>query len=307
MPAEEIITGGLFTILSRSMPKRIRIETSFTPLPAPVHVDPAQIVQAMVNVCTNAKESMPDGGVLRIGIHEAACPGHVRARFADAPESFCAITISDTGAGMPREAVTKIFEPFFTTKDMGQGTGLGMSITHSIIRNHDGHIEVSSNPGQGTTVTIYLPFAAEEPGREDASAPDAARQGTPGVLVVDDDIDVLDVTVDILQSEGYRVFTAPGGEQAIKAYNANRGEIDLVLLDIIMPDRDGREVFADLKKLDPGCRVLLYSGYSLDGQAEELLNDPCIHGYLQKPFKMADLVANVRRIAGPGRDENPQA
>lgn len=301
MPAEEIITGGLFTILSRSMPKRIRIETSFTPLPAPVRVDPAQIVQALVNVCTNARESMPDGGVLRIGIHEAACPDHLRAQFPDAPDNFCAITVADTGAGMPRETVAKIFEPFFTTKDMGQGTGLGMSITHSIIRNHDGHIEVNSQPGSGTTVVIYLPFAKDEPVKEELPN-SAGPQGRPaGILVVDDDPDVLDVTMDILRNEGCRVFTAPGGDQALKTYSANRDAIDLILLDIIMPDMDGREVFTELKKFDPGCRVLLYSGYSLDGQADELLADPCIQGFLQKPFKMAELIAHIRRIAGPGK------
>jgi CheY-like chemotaxis protein len=211
-----------------------------------------------------------------------------------APGDYAAITVSDTGVGMDAATRERIFEPFFTTKPRGRGTGLGLASAYGIIRNHNGAIRVTSSPGNGTAFTLLLPAVEDEPQSDIARLQEIAP-GTETVLLVDDEEMVLTVATDLLEILGYRVIGAKGGRAALSVYAERSQEIDLVLLDLIMPDQSGKETFARLKALNPRVRVLLSSGYSLDGEAAAIMQQGC-GGFIQKPFDLKQLSNKLREV-----------
>jgi CheY-like chemotaxis protein len=202
------------------------------------------------------------------------------------------VRISDTGIGMDEATRKRIFEPFFTTKEKGRGTGLGLASVYGIVQNHGGFIEVESRPMEGSTFSVYLPATdvKTQPAAHTAQDPAAkARvEVQKTILLVDDEEMVRDVGAQLLEHLGHRVITAASGQEALERYRQNDGEIDLVILDMIMPGMSGGAVFDRLKEIDPEVRVILSSGYSIDGDAQAILDRGC-HGFLQKPFSIERL------------------
>ena len=212
------------------------------------------------------------------------------------PGKYVKISVVDTGMGMDEKTKERIFDPFFTTKGIGRGTGLGLAMVYGIVRGHGGIIAVESEPGHGTTFNISLP-ASEKAIVPERAVSGKILKGTETVLLVDDEPMVLAVSRDMLESLGYRVIAAGSGQEAITVYREKKDGIDLVILDMIMTGVSGGETFDRLREIDPGIRVLLASGYSVNGQAQEILDRGC-RGFLQKPFTLEALSRKMREVAG---------
>jgi len=257
-------------------------------------VDRTQMGQVFMNLLVNAWQAMPGGGEIFLGTDNILLDEAKAAGLALSPGKYVRISVSDTGTGMDAKTLERIFDPFFTTKEMGRGTGLGLATVYGIIKGHGGLINVTSKPGEGTTFEIYLPATEKAVVRERAAQTQALR-GTETILLVDDETAVLDVTKSMLQSLGYRVLCAGSGQDAIAVYSEKRDAIDLVILDMIMPGISGTETFDCFRKIDAEKKVLLSSGYSIEGKAQELIEKGC-KGFLQKPFRMVDLAREVRAI-----------
>jgi CheY-like chemotaxis protein len=200
----------------------------------------------------------------------------------------------DTGVGMDKATRQRIFEPFFTTKEMGRGTGLGLASAYGIIHNHDGFINVYSEKGEGATFQIYLPSSEKEK-IEEKTLSEAVLTGEETILLVDDEEMIIDIGQRLLEKLGYKIFTAMNGKDAIKVYKENKADIRIVILDMIMPGMGGGEIFDRLKEIRSDVRVLLSSGYCINGQATEILKRGC-DGFIQKPFSLKRLSLKLREI-----------
>ncbi|MCK5194644.1 MAG: response regulator, partial [Desulfobulbaceae bacterium] len=204
------------------------------------------------------------------------------------------ISLTDAGVGMDKETQKRIFDPFFTTKRMDRGAGLGLASVYGIIKNHGGFIDVYSEKSIGTTFKIHLPASEKEPVKEKNDYRKALR-GTETILFVDDEDIIIRVGKDMIESLGHEVLTAKNGKEAIEIYKKNIDKIDMVMLDIIMPVMDGGETYDKLKEINPDIKVLLSSGYGINGQATEILDRGC-NGFIQKPFNMRALSKKIRDI-----------
>jgi PAS domain S-box-containing protein len=289
-------------ILARTIPKMIRIELDLAERLKPVSVDEDQVEQALMNLGVNAQQAMPDGGTLtfkteNVLLDQAVC----ETAFDLSPGEYVRIQVTDTGCGMDTETVAHVFDPFFTTRGVGQGSGLGLSMTYGIVKNHGGHIDCTSAPGEGTTFSIYLPvtIAAEKalPPETDADARLVGNGET--ILIVDDDEAVLHLGKNILERFGYRTLSALTGESAIELYETNGGQIDLVLLDLNMPGMGGRKCLTELMHRAPGLKIIVASGYPPVGEIQELLES--VNGqFLGKPYQLNDMVQKVSEVLHAG-------
>jgi CheY-like chemotaxis protein len=259
-----------------------------------IKADQGQIEQALLNLYVNAADAMPAGGDLFVKTANVAYRDIRGKEFRPRPGNYVMATVADTGVGMDKETRERIFDPFFTTKGLSKGTGLGLSSVYGTIKAHGGYIEVDSKKGKGTSFKIYLP-AAEIELHKEARSPEEALRGAETVLLIDDEGMILGVGSEILEKMGYQTLLARGGKEAIEVYRNAREEIDIVILDMIMPDMGGKETYAALKKINPDIKVLLSSGYSIDGQASEILEQGC-DGFIQKPFKIRQLSQKIREI-----------
>jgi PAS domain S-box-containing protein len=306
----------------------------------PVEVDQGQMEQVLLNLYVNAWQAMPGGGDLYLETENVTLDKAYLKPFGLEPGRYVKISITDTGVGMDEVTQRRIFEPFFTTKEMGRGTGLGLASAYGIIKNHGGIINVYSEKGkarpprlspterddggQGTIFTIYLPASEKKVVEEEKVAVEILK-GTETVLLVDDEDVIIDVAGEILKTLGYRVLVARGGKEAIeivsKAHRAKSKEQegkeryapsamppapDMVLLDMVMPDMGGGETFDRMKEINPDIKVLLSSGYSIDGQATEILKRGC-DGFIQKPFSLKGLSQRMREILDKDNIESPSA
>jgi signal transduction histidine kinase len=261
-----------------------------------VEVDQSQIEQVMLNLYVNAWQAMPGGGDLYLQTKNVVLDKSEVGPYQCEPGGYVKILVTDTGEGMDEVTRQKIFDPFFTTKEKERGTGLGLASAYGIIRNHGGIINVHSQKGIGTTFTIYLPVADKAVIAEPQEK-DNLLGGVETVLVVDDEEMIIRVGAEMLQKLGYRVMTALGGKEGLRLYRDNQDRIDLVVLDMIMPDLSGEETFEKLLELNPQVKVLLSSGYSLDGRADKILKKGCT-GFIQKPFNINELSQKLRDILG---------
>jgi PAS domain S-box-containing protein len=259
-----------------------------------VEVDQGQIEQVLMNLYVNAWQAMPGGGEIYLQTENLTIDESTAESYGLKPGNYVKVSITDTGAGMDEETRQRIFEPFFTTKEMGRGTGLGLASVYGIIKNHGGSIQVYSEKGKGTTFNIYLPASEKELVKE-KKRPGKYLKGTETILLVDDEKGIAEIGEKLLKKMGYTVFIAGSGKEAIEIYEENKEKIDLVILDLIMPVMGGGETFAQLKKMNPGIKVLLSSGYSLNGQASEILKNGC-KGFIQKPFTLRELSQKVRSV-----------
>jgi CheY-like chemotaxis protein len=260
----------------------------------PIEADRGQIEQVLLNLYVNAADAMPGGGNLYLKTKNVSHVNIKSNQYTPQPGNYVQLTISDTGIGMDQATLAHIFDPFFTTKEMGQGTGLGLASVYGIIKGHDGYIDVESEKGQGTTFTIFLP-ATLKAVEDTAEAAAELIRGSGTLLVVDDEELVLDVAANMLEKLGYTALQARNGTEAVNIFDAHKNEIKLVVLDIIMPDMGGGEVYDKIKTINPEVKVLLSSGYSVDGQAIELLERGC-DGFMQKPFTMEELSGKIEQI-----------
>ncbi len=274
--------------------KEIRVHGEFQEGIWPAEVDQSQIEQALLNLYVNAWQAMPGGGDLYIETQNVFLTEKEAQPHDVKPGRYVKVTVTDTGVGMDEETRQRIFEPFFTTKEMGRGTGLGLASAYGIIKNHGGTIEAESEKGAGTSFHIHLP-ASGKAVQQDTDPQEEIRKGSESVLLVDDEDMVRSVIRGMLEGLGYQVSVAGTQEEAIEQLRSRRGTIQLVILDMIMPGSSGSEVFESLKRIDPGVKVLLSSGYSLDGEAKKIMDRGC-DGFIQKPFTIKAVSAKVREV-----------
>jgi PAS domain S-box-containing protein len=274
--------------------KEITIQRKYGKDLRPVEVDRGQMEQVFVNLYVNAWQAMPGGGKIYLETEDVLLDDEQAVPYAVAPGRYVKISVTDTGTGMDEKTCERIFDPFFTTKEMGRGTGLGLATVYGIIKGHKGIIHVDSELGQGTTFTIYLPASEKEVVKAE-KATGTTVKGTETILLVDDEKMVLEVSKAMLESTGYRVYATGSGQEALAVYMEKQKEIDLVILDMIMPGISGGETFDRLREINPGIKVLLSSGYSIEGEAQTIMDRGC-NGFLQKPFRLANLSRKVREM-----------
>lgn len=276
------------------MRKDITIKRNFESDLFMILADSAQMEQVFLNLFVNAADAMPEGGQLGLTSENVTHEDMKNSVYNPKPGSYVRITVADTGTGMDKKIQERIFDPFFTTKEMGRGTGLGLASVYGIIENHGGYIEVESEQGHGTIFSIYLPAIAEK-SLEKKEPDNQIVSGSGTILLVDDEEMVLDVSVKLLERLGYSVLEAKNGKEAISAYRKNQENIDMVILDMVMPGMGGGEVYDVIKNINANAKVLLSSGYSMDSQAKKILQRGC-DGFLQKPYNMGEISGKLREI-----------
>jgi len=259
-----------------------------------VDVDQSQIDQVLLNIFVNAWQAMPAGGNLYIQTKNEILDENFAGAYGVRPGKYAAISITDTGIGMDEKTLKRVFDPFFTTKEKERGTGLGLASAYGIIKNHGGIIMAESAGGQGASFHIYLP-ASEKAVIDEVQDNQNILRGSGTILLVDDEEMIVDVGVQVLKKLGYEVLTARHGREAVEVYRQNWQKITMVILDLIMPEMGGGETYDRLKEINPQVKALLSSGYSLDGQASEILKRGC-DGFIQKPFGLRELSEKLRQI-----------
>jgi two-component system cell cycle sensor histidine kinase/response regulator CckA len=280
--------------------KEISINVALDPKLEMFEGDAGQIEQLVLNLLLNAGDAMPGQGTLDIhtcNVNHQEISGNI---FTPKEGPYVMISVHDTGVGMDPETRERIFEPFFTTKQMGRGTGLGLASVYGAVKGHGGYIDLESEIGKGTTFRIYLPVKGSgitavlaEPQQDELESPEPRKRGT--ILLVDDEQAVLKVATEILRKLRYNVLAAADGSEAIRLYRDNRKDIVLVILDIVMPGMGGSEVFQELRNLAPEVRVLLCSGYSIQGEADRLIGLGA-GGFIQKPFSLGSLEQSINDV-----------
>jgi PAS domain S-box-containing protein len=293
-------------MLERLVGEDVEVQVALHADRATVHADPHQFEQVIMNLAVNARDAMPGGGKLSI---ETAAVERDESYAREHPDAragrYVMVSVSDTGVGMDEETEQRIFEPFFTTKEAGKGTGLGLPMVQGIVAQSGGHIEVHSQPGQGTTFKVYLPALAEAAADDGMPEIVPALGGQETVLVVEDQAEVRGYTVAVLKTYGYRVIEAEDADDALRCCESERGPIHLVLTDVVMPRVSGRELADRLKKLQPGIKVMFMSGYTGDvilrhGVSEEGVS------FIQKPFSPEELAGRIRALLGPALHDPPR-
>jgi len=267
-----------------------------------VEVDQGQMEQVLLNLYVNAWQAMPAGGSLYLETANVNLDETFVAAHGLKPGRYVRISVTDTGVGMDEKIQARIFDPFFTTKEMGRGTGLGLASAYGIVKSHGGIIQVQSKKGKGSTFHLYLPASEKKP-VEEKRIPEKIMKGRETVLLVDDEESLLAVGEQMLAALGYKVCVARGGKEAVEFMQKTKREKengagvlpDLIILDMIMPGVGGREAYEMIKTMVPDARVLLASGYSIDGQATEILKRGC-DGFIQKPFNLEQLSKKIREV-----------
>jgi two-component system cell cycle sensor histidine kinase/response regulator CckA len=259
-----------------------------------VEADQGQIEQVLLNFYVNAWQAMPAGGKLFLETENLVLDENFVRPYKVKPGRYVKVSVTDTGIGMSEETLQRIFEPFFTTKEMGRGMGLGLASAYGIIKNHGGFITVSSQKGRGSTFTMLIPCSETHLSNE-AAPEDLFLKGSETILIVDDEEIVLDVGVEILKTLGYQVLSANSGQEALEIYGNRSREIAMIILDMIMPEMGGGKVFDEIRTLNPDVKVLLASGYSMNGQAAAILERGC-NGFIQKPYTIKALSEKLREI-----------
>ena len=292
----ETITG-MFNMLKRLIGEGVGLQWQPENDLWPVKVDPSQIDQILANLCVNARDSIADVGEITIAAgNNIVDEGYCALNLGFVPGEFVRLTVSDNGCGMDKKTRAHIFEPFFTTKAVGEGTGLGLSTVYGAVKQNNGFINVYSEPGLGTTFTIYLPrHVGKVAQARPQDAGELAQRGQEAILLVEDELSILQVTTMLLSRLGYAVIAANTPGEAIKLAGEYAHEISLLMTDVVMPEMNGRELSKKLLSSNPNLKCLYMSGYTADVIAHHGVLDEGVH-FIQKPFTMTDLAAKVRGV-----------
>jgi len=290
------LVGRMHTMLRRLIGEDIHLQTTLAVAPARIRADPGLIEQVIINLAVNARDAMPDGGVLAIETAIVGPDVEPAGSPEPSPGSRVRLVVSDTGVGMPREVLAHLFEPFFTTKPKGRGTGLGLATAYGAVTQAGGTIEVSSEPGNGSSFRILLPLAAGsgvEPLTQDALP--VAEGGRETILFVEDDDGVRGLGQRILEGQGYRVLAAPDGPSAVAVSQRYAGPIDLLMTDVVMPGMNGRQLVEEIVAHRPAIRVLFTSGYTDDAVIQRGVHSDDF-AFIAKPYSPLSLAAKIREI-----------
>lgn len=284
-------------IISGIFEKSIKIVLSTEHNLENIEGDITQMNQVVMNLAINAREAMPEGGILKIQtfMEDIDNPIH-RAKYTIKPGRYVCLKVSDNGVGMDKNTEMRIFEPYFSTKPDKTSTGLGMSVVYGIVKGHSGYIEVGTEPGEGTEITIYIPASTEKVEIEDVKTKEWTG-GSKTIMIIDDEGSVLSMLTSILTDAGFRILSYSSGRSAVKVFREKTDEIDLVILDVIMPDMSGEKVLKELLKIDKNVKVLLASGYSHEEQHHELL-ELGASGFIGKPFVINMLLDKIGEVMG---------
>jgi PAS domain S-box-containing protein len=282
-------------LLRRTIPKMIAIELDLSDDVSNIFADPTQMEQLLMNLALNARDAMPEGGILRmvtrnVTLDRDFCSSYVGVK----PGQYVALTVSDTGHGMDAETLNHIFEPFYTTKELGRGTGLGLAMVYGIVKQHDGLIVCQSSTGEGTSFHVYLPTVEAAVETTAYLTQELPAFGSETLLVVDDETAVRELGRRFLEKAGYSVLTAADGNEALTMFRKERERIALVVLDLIMPGMGGMECLRELIKIDPAAKVLVASGHA-DDQSREQAFQLGARAFVRKPYVMTSLLQQVRR------------
>ncbi|MHB8070356.1 MAG: hybrid sensor histidine kinase/response regulator [Candidatus Cryosericum sp.] len=279
------------SLLTRTVNKNITVAEHFDTNQATVLGDPSQLQQVVLNLSINGRDAMPEGGRLTFRTWRQVLDSEQLLPHPGAePGVFVSLSVSDTGVGIEKKNLRRIFEPFFTTKDAAKGTGMGLAMVYGIVKAHHGFIDVQSESGHGTTFTVCIPATDMTIATQHSA--ESPRSGHGRILVVDDEEVVRKLAREMLRRAGYDVVAVSGLEEAVEWYRTHPHQADLVIIDMVMPGRDGEDCFNALKAIDPGIRAILSTGYGLDGHAQDAL-DAGMVGYVQKPYHMQDLITAV--------------
>ena len=285
------------SLLQRTILKMIGIELILEENLKVINADANQIEQVIMNLAINARDAMGEEGKIiikteNINIGQEYCNKH----YGLVPGDYVLLTFSDTGHGMDEETIERIFEPFFTTKEQGKGTGLGLPMVYGLVKKHNGHIECESKPGKGTSFKIYFPavsdIVSETPSEEEN---ESIPLGNETILLIDDEALVRDLAEHMLAKFGYKVFTAPSGESGLRVYQEKKDDIPLVILDMIMPGMGGRRCLEEILKINPEAKVLIATGYAIDGNPKSLLGAGAM-GFIKKPFNVREMLTSIRKV-----------
>jgi two-component system, cell cycle sensor histidine kinase and response regulator CckA len=274
--------------------KELTIHEDLAPSLSSVDVDQRQIEQVLLNIYVNASHAMPGGGDLFVRASNERLDNSSTAPYDAIPGQYIRLSITDTGTGMDEAVRKRIFEPFFTTKDRDRGTGLGLASAYGIIRNHGGFINVYSEKGKGSTFNIYIPASAKVP-QDETIHDDEILEGEGTVLLVDDEEMIRTIAEEMILALGYQVVTAGGGQEAVTLFQERHNEIGLIILDLIMPKMSGSETFDRLREIDPDAKILLSSGYSVNGEASVVIKKGC-NDFIQKPFSIHELSKKIKAV-----------
>lgn len=287
-------------LLVHTIPKKVTVDTVLDPVVRCLRGDRSLVGQALMNLCLNAVDAMEGEGVLLIETRNIVLDDSQLSALPElSPGEYVEVTIADTGAGMDEETLGQAFEPFFTTKPASRGTGLGLSMVYGTMVSHEGSATIESEPGKGTSVTLLFP-ATDPPLRQEPREPEPEHAPAAGeglVLLVEDEQLLRHVGREILERLGYSVIVAEDGKEAVEKYRQRRDEIVVVVLDLVMPEMDGSETFAELKNIDPNVRVLIASGFTNDEVVDELLANGA-RGFVEKPFDKKTMAEAVARVLG---------
>src|SRR3954468_10527111 len=295
-------------MLQATFPKTIDFTLELENDLPPITADRSQVHQVLLNLCVNARDAMPQGGILTLATSMTAGAELSEMFSGVTAGNYACVRVRDTGVGMTRQVKSHIFEPFFSTKERSKGTGLGLSVVYGVVNNHRGFVQVESEPGAGTSFIIYLPVkhvAAEQIGPDRTGAP---RQDIPQTILLVEDEDMLrELGVSILESEGFRVLPAKDGVEAVALFETHSAEIGLVVCDLGLPRLGGREAFLKMKESRPGVRAIVASGYLEPVIRSEMLKAGVIDT-IQKPYDFNDLLAKIRSVIAPQQaaDDHPE-
>jgi len=294
------VIGNISELLGRLIGEDIELRIKCSDAEFLIFADHHQIEQVIMNLITNAKDAMPSGGRLSIETTPVVLTEEYTAKYNARPGKYMVLSLSDTGAGMDKKDIASIFEPFFTTKSKGKGTGLGLSIVYGIVKQHDGFINVYSEKGIGTTFKLYLPAADKnETGYNEENkiteVPRGDLRGDETILIAEDEESVREFLKDILRSYGYSIIVAEDGQDAVEKYNEHRNRINMVILDVVMPRKNGKDVYNSIKETNPDLKALFISGYTQDILTSKGIYEAGLE-FIAKPLEIESLMLKIRKI-----------
>lgn len=292
-----VIVQQVLKFIARIIGEDIQVNSTLKGVNLSVKIDSGQIEQVLINLATNARDAMPKGGVLTIETGLRVIEGVFKHEHGyGEPGQYACIEVSDTGSGMDEKTRERIFEPFFTTKDVGRGTGLGMSIIYGIVKQHNGFISVCSEPGQGTSFVIYIPVVeAEKIEQTEKKVFAPSEGGSETILLAEDDHHVRKLVSTVLTESGYNVIQAEDGQDAINKFSENQSKISLILMDMIMPKKNGKEAYEAINRIKPDVNVLYLSGHTATFIKSRGVDDAGIE-LIMKPVQSVELLQKIREM-----------